>query len=303
LIGILNLGLDNPGAFNEESLEIAGEVANSLAVFIQGTRLHQNSQQYTVELEQRESKLLDYQNQLRSLATELSRVEERERRHIASDLHDRIGQSLAMSKIRLGALRQMAAPTNLTQPIEELQTLIHQAIKDTRSLMFELSPPVLYELGFEASVASLTEQLHQQHDIPIHFEDDGRPKPLGADLRFLLFKAVHELLLNVIKHSQARNARVVIERDGAQLQTVVEDDGVGFHPAEVGLRVSQTGGFGLFSIRERLSYHGGELQIESSPGHGTQVLLKAPLLNNGKPEKETTLSLLSPFLDARPTDP
>ncbi len=111
-----------------------------------------------------EEKIRVYEEQLRSLASELTLLEERERRRIANDLHDHIGQNLALSKIKLGELRASVS-SSLVKPLHEIHGLIEQTIQYTRSLTFELSPPILYELGFEAAVEWLAEQIQEKHGI------------------------------------------------------------------------------------------------------------------------------------------
>ncbi len=227
------------------------------------------------ELKRAEEKLHSYQEQLRSLASQLSLTEERERRRIATELHDHIGQTLALCNIKLGALRELASST-LAVSVDEIRDLIEQAIHYSRSLTFELSPPVLYELGFEAAVEWLGEQILSRQDIRFHFNDDGQPKPMEDEARILLFQAVRELLVNVVKHSQARNSSVYIRRDGNNIQINVEDDGIGFNISKLGSYL-RTGSFGLFSIRERLNHIRGYLNIESESGKGTRVIIVAPL--------------------------
>ena len=226
---------------------------------------------------QAEERIRTYQERLRSLASQLSLTEERERRRIATALHDRVGQTLAICKIKLGALQESASSTDLAEPLNETRELIEEIIRDTRSLTFDLSSPILYELGLEAAVERLAEQIQDQHDILSDVEDDRQPKPLDDDVRVLLFQAVRELLVNVVKHAQARNVKVSMRRDGSDMRITVEDDGVGFYAVPIGSRWSRSEGFGLFSIRERLDYLGGHLEVESESGHGTRATLVAPL--------------------------
>ncbi len=229
------------------------------------------------ERKRAEENLFEYQERLRSLASELSLAEERERRRIATYVHDRLVQDLAFVKMKLGALRQSVSTTDFARPLDEIRTVVERTIQDTRSLIIELSPPILYELGFEAAVEWLTEQTQEQYGIACDFEDDGQPKPLNDDMRVLLFTAVRELLFNVVKHAKAEKAKVSVQREGGNIQVSVEDDGVGFNASEIQSYASASGGFGLFSIRERLKYLGGYLTIESTQGRGTRVILMAPL--------------------------
>ncbi len=227
---------------------------------------------------QAEEKLRVYQKKLRSLASQLSLTEERERRRIAVELHDRIGQSLVFSKMKLKSLRE-SADTELSQKqLDEICDMIDQIIQDTRTLTFDLSSPILYEMGFEAAISDwLTDHIEKQHGIQASFEDDGQPKPLNDDVRILLFKAVRELLINVVKHARARKVKVSTRRNNGHILVTVEDDGVGFSYADSSLHGKEKGGFGLFSIRERLDHLGGKLTIESEPGKGTRITLVTPL--------------------------
>jgi PAS domain S-box-containing protein len=238
------------------------------------------------ERKKAEQKLLVYQQQLRSLASELSLAEERLRRRIATNVHDHIGQTLAISKIKLESLAESTDSPELRKSLDEIRTLIAETIKSSRSLTFELSPPVLYELGFEAVVEWLVRQARQQHSFSIESADDGQAKPLDSNVRVLLFQAVRELLINVAKHAQARNVTVSTRRVNNQIRISVKDDGIGFKISEVNSRDYKTGGFGLFSIKERLGYIGGHLDVESRPGRGTTVTLAAPINRTSNQQKD-----------------
>jgi signal transduction histidine kinase len=173
-------------------------------------------------------------------------TEERERRHIATDLHDHIGQCLAISQIKLKALREKVASSDFAQPFKEIQQLINQAIQYTRSLMFELSPPMLYELGLESAVEWLIEETGKRHGVATSFQDDKFPKPLDDEVRLVLFQGVRELLVNTSKHGQANNMQVSIQKDGHNIRIDVDDDGVGFDTSKTTSYEDKTGGFGLF---------------------------------------------------------
>jgi PAS domain S-box-containing protein len=224
-----------------------------------------------------EEKLMQYQQQLRSLASELSLAEERLRRRIAAELHDNIAQNLAISKIKLESLTGDDKP-ELTKSINEVTGLIAQTIDATRTLTFEISPPVLYELGFETAVGWLVRQTRQRFDLDVKFIDDKKPKPLDIDIRVLLFQAVRELLVNVVKHARAEKAKVSIHRIDGNIQITIEDDGVGFDVSTAGIpNYSTKEGFGLFNIKERLDQIGGNVIIHSGRNKGTQIILTAPV--------------------------
>jgi signal transduction histidine kinase len=146
-----------------------------------------------------------------------------------------------------------------------------------RAVTFDLSSPILHELGFERAAAEwLREQIGERSGMKTEFEDDGQPKPLSDDIRSLLFRDVRELLMNVVKHSHAKKVSLAICRLGSEIHVTVQDDGVGFDSAEAAA-AGRRGGFGLFSIQEGLDSLGGRLHIESAPGRGCKVTLIAPL--------------------------
>ncbi len=225
-----------------------------------------------------EQKLLDYQEQLKAMASKLSLTEERERRRIATELHDRISQSLVISKMTLEQLRKSEASEHIARTLDDVCSLLGQTIENSRLLTFDLSSPILNELGFETAVAEwLAEEIQHKHNIAIEFKDDGNPKPLEEDVRALLFRMVRELLINVVKHSQASKVKVSMGNIDSRIHICVEDNGVGFEPGKVASVGPKTGGFGLFSIRERLEQLGGRFEIKSAPGCGCRVTIAAPL--------------------------
>ena len=222
-----------------------------------------------------ENKLLNYQQELRSLAAQMGQTEERERRRIAEGLHDQVSQTLAVAHLKLETLRVAPSARDRAQLMDQLQAALDQMDTDVRSLTFELSPPMLYALGIEAAIKWFAEQLTRQHGLRVRVEEDGHAKPLHEDTRALLFRCVRELLVNVVKHARAQTAVVRLCREGDRIGIEVADDGCGFAASELGSPGSH-GGFGLFSIRERLHFAGGELRIESQIGHGTRCALSVP---------------------------
>jgi len=238
------------------------------------------------ERKRAEERLVDYQNQLRSLASQLSLTEERERRRIAWALHDHIAQPLVFARIKLGTIQQSGSSSEMVDSLGEICRLLDRTIEDIRSVTFELSYPPLYELGFEAAVEEwLNEQVRDRHGIRTRFVDDGRSKPMEDDIRAVLFQAVRELLVNVVKHAEAKSVTVTICKVAGDIEVTVKDDGVGFDVSHMEARRGSTGGFGLFNIRERLEYVGGRFRVESAPGRGTWTSLTAPLKDPDPSEK------------------
>jgi len=227
-----------------------------------------------------EKELLEHQAKLKSLASQLSLTEELERHRLATDLHDQISQSLVISKIKLDQLRKSSNSDEINRPLEDISNCLGQIVEDTRTLTFDLSYPILYELGFEAAVAEwLTDQIQEKHGIRTEFVNDGNQKRLDDDIRVLLFRNVRELLINVVKHAQANKVKVSIRKVKDNIRVSVEDDGVGFNPVEVASMAAKRAEFGLFSIRERLEQLGGLIEIDSKPGRGSKITMTAPLKN------------------------
>lgn len=226
-----------------------------------------------------------YEEKLRLLTEELVDSEERERRELATELHDQVGQTLALAKIKLGALRE-TAPQERKGAITEIRDLVDQAIRASRNLMLELGATVLHELGLEAALAALAEDMRARHSVLCAFYDDKQPKPLADQTKFALYRAARELIMNIVKHAGARTAEVAIERDEAKIRIRVTDDGNGFDVSPDGFHATNEGGFGLFNIQERLARLGGSLTVRSSPGRGTNAIIEAPLA--GQPGGEST---------------
>jgi signal transduction histidine kinase len=234
-----------------------------------------------------EQQVIAYQERLKALAAELTLAEERERRRIAADLHDRVSQTLALLRIQLAAASRASSDARLVARLGEASESVRSAIQDTRELVFDLSPPLLNEIGLEAAVAEWLEaEIGAKHDLRTEYVDDGREKPLDEDVRAILYRNVRELLTNVVRHAHARQVSVRVERTGAQVVIVVQDDGVGCDPNEMSGTTQRSGGFGLFSIQERMADLGGSLEIVSAPGQGCTATLTAPLHVSGPAERE-----------------
>jgi len=228
-----------------------------------------------------EKQIKDYQRQLKSLASELSLAEERERRRIATGIHDDIAQKLAMAKFSLQTLQASIKDADVSVSLEKQCELMSQIVADARSLTFELGNPVLYQVGLEAAVESyLTERVQNEFGIECKFTSEGPPSNLGEDIKVVLFQAVRELLANVIKHANASTVEVEVSNSEDKLRIVVKDDGVGFDPAKIGPHAMERGGFGLFNIRERLEYFGGNFEIESRPKSGTCVTMTVAVISD-----------------------
>ncbi len=224
-----------------------------------------------------EDALLASREQLQSMGAELSIAEERERQRIAAEFHDLIGQNLALAKIKLDSLLGGPSSSELPVPVREVRELIGEAIRELRSQIFRISPPILHMVGFEAAVESLCDKYQDDCGINVDFIDDCRQKQIGEDLRGTLYTMVRELLLNVAKHANAKKVVVSVKKIEENIEIRVEDDGIGFDPSQVCRPTGKKSCLGLFSIKQRIEYLGGTLSTDSTPGRGTRVTLSVPL--------------------------
>jgi PAS domain S-box-containing protein len=221
--------------------------------------------------------LVKYQSQLRRLASELSDAEERERRRIATALHDVIGQRLVATMMKLGGLREYVVDHPTAQDLmEQAIASLEQTIRDSRQLTFELSPPVLYELGLVPALEWLTEQFEQRDQLHITFEHHGPMQRIPDAAQVVLFRTARELLINVRRHAGVDRATLSLVMDDECVALGVQDEGRGFDVAAKDHRHKAGDGFGLFSIRERIHHMGGRFDLNSRPGEGTQVRVVLP---------------------------
>lgn len=220
-----------------------------------------------------EGRIRDYKDRLEQMAFEAAVAEERERRRIAVGLHDRIGQSLALAQMKLTAVSDHTTAADRTA-IDESIELLAQSVEDTRTLTFELSPPVLYDLGLKEALHWLADDVAKHQGIQVDIHDDALDKPLDETTSALMFRAVRELLANVTKHAKSPFATVSLRRDGDAYEISVRDEGVGFDPDAV----ASQAGFGLISVREQVRRLGGAVTIHSAPERGTHVSIRVPLI-------------------------
>ncbi len=221
---------------------------------------------------------------LRKLASELVMAEERERKRVATVLHDEIAQTLAAVKMRMDVLK--GTPTDQEPTLRDAKKLLAQSIRETRALMNDLGNPLLFDLGLKAACESLAERLMESHPIRIRCSIQDTFKNLSPDVKTILFQLIRELLTNIVKHSKARTADVSVHLENGVLEVRVMDDGVGFDPQTLGAPTAE-GGFGLYSIRERLAAIRGSLRIESDPRNGTVVTATLPTALDATPSAGT----------------
>lgn len=243
----------------------------------------------TSEIEQMNSSLQaeiargeQLQRNLNALTAMLVKTEERERRRIATEVHDEILQNLVYAVMKLGELRSAPVPLAEKQVVEEVQGYVQKTIKELRGLVYELSPPVLYELGLFPAVRWLVRQFQEKYDLAVTYQEEVTADIVEEETSLILYQALRELLNNVIRHAQAQGAGVTLASDGQKLKLIVEDDGRGFNTDQIDWKRENPMGFGLINIRQRLESIEGRLNIESQAERGTRVEIVVPLIRSNR---------------------
>lgn len=214
------------------------------------------------------AELLQTQQKLKVLSAASSEVEERERKRIAEDLHDRIGEILISSSRLINKLKKKSPSPEIDAGLDELDRTIDQFTRGTRSLIFDLVPPVLYDVGLAAAVESLAANFKKQHNISIRVEDALQDFLINPEIAMFLYKAVREFIMNAMKHGGADEMLVSLTCTDHTLAVTVQDNGSGFAPGANSSTLNTDAGFGLFNLKNRAEYYGGGMAIAGSADLG-----------------------------------
>jgi two-component system, chemotaxis family, CheB/CheR fusion protein len=213
---------------------------------------------------------------IRELVMQMAQSEQQERQRLAHVLHDNMQQLLVSAKFPLKTMRSQTQDKSLLSSVHSVEELLDQILVSSRSLISDLSPSILYEAGLDAALPWLGRKMKAEHGLDVLTEINAKIPNDSRGVVAMLFQAVRELLLNVVKHAGVDRARVQLDQlDGHEVRIVVEDQGVGFDPDVAQSDHTKSTGLGLFGQRERLQYIGGSCEIESRPGAGTRVTLSA----------------------------
>ncbi|MCU0788083.1 MAG: PAS domain-containing protein [Verrucomicrobia bacterium] len=233
------------------------------------------------EVVRREDEIRQQHRHLVRLTERMVDLEERERRRISSLIHDTVVQSLSLSNIRLGAVRKALDQPGLEQErtqLEAARELIAEGIAQCRLVMADLTPPLLYEVGLGAALKQFSQRIQRLQGIRVTVEDTAKDPEVPESLRGLLFQAARELVMNACKHAAPSEIRIRLFQTDHAVELRVCDDGSGFDPDLIEQRRRDAaGGFGLFSVRQRLDRHGGTLVVNSSPGTGSELCVRLPV--------------------------
>lgn len=232
-------------------------------------------QQSNEALDFSNAKLLQYREELRELVTKLSLAEEKVRRSISTEIHDNLGYYLVDTLNELKSIEMGLINEKDRERMKVATEKMRHIVDMTRRLTFQISSPILYEVGLGAALKKLGEDIFEHKKIGFSYKGKLSDQGISDDLTVLLFQIARELMINIVKHAEATQATVTLRRSNDKVTIVVEDNGIGFSPEKVKSRI-EGHQFGLFSIRERLSYLGGKIQIYSEEGRGSTISVTAP---------------------------
>jgi signal transduction histidine kinase len=255
------------------------------------TTLQQWNRLLEQQLTERTQELGRSRVDLRSLATALDAAEQRERTHLATELHDYLAQLLVLGRMKIGQLQRLSVPSAGDEMIREIDEVLSQALQYCQTLMAELSPPILHEQGLVAGIRALATQM-KRHELEVRVEINSMDECcLPISCTVLLFRSVRELLINTAKHAAVKQATVRLTCEQGLLQIVVRDES-GFDlaasqgPPPPGTENVLSSKIGLLTIRERMKAMNGRFDLASAPKQGTTATLTLPL----SPRATTILS-------------
>jgi signal transduction histidine kinase len=214
--------------------------------------------------------------QLHRLSARLVRAQEDERRLIARELHDEVGQALTAVKMQL-AMARRSVPDAQARAIDEARTITDAALQSARQISRLLHPPMLEDTGLAATLDWYLKGFSERTGIPVDFVHSGMEERPAAEVETCLFRVVQEATTNIARHAGATSCRVYLQRLPASVALTVEDNGAGFEPGSA--RRRELEGVGLLGIEERVTDARGTFRIESAPGRGTRITVELPALN------------------------
>ncbi len=257
--------------------DVSGQLRDQAALHRLTATLEQQVAEHTRVAEERT-------RELQVLALQLVEAEERERHRIGEFLHDDLQQLLVAARYKLQLLQQDGAVNDTLRPlVRKIDEIIDEAIRKTRWLSHEISPPILHLEGLGRALEWLAGQVEEEHGLAVRFQARQPVVVENGYLRAYLYRAVRELIFNAVKHAGVGEVEVSLDRAGDRLEIVVADRGRGFDPAALQAGGGAAGGLGLAGIGERAGFFGGELRVESAPGRGSRFVLTVPL-SAGPPE-------------------
>lgn len=261
-IGALRILAAGGRRLGPDDLDIAAEIADLLAIAIQNTRLFEQVRAGG--------------ERLASLSRRLISLQENERRHLARELHDEIGQALTAIKINMQAIDQEPLPPASAQRLDESVHIVETLVRQIRSLSLELRPSMLDDLGLVSTLRWYLDRQAQRAGLETQFSAPWIDEP-PAEVATACFRIVQESLTNVMRYAQATLVQVVLDQEGDELTLSIRDNGRGFDVRSARARAAQGGSMGLLGMQERATLLGGHFALASQPGKGSSIYVRFPL--------------------------
>ena len=226
-----------------------------------------------------EEALRESEQRLRFLTSQLLSAQERERKRISMELHDELGQSLAVLKLQIRAIERALGDDQQDLKAECLELLhyLDGVIDDIRRLSRDLSPAILEDLGLQSALKYLINGVSKHYTVSHSFEVEDLDHLFPADAQIIIYRIFQECLTNISKHAGATEVSIAVKENDGLISLVIEDNGAGFDPAQVSARRASGRGLGLAALDERARMLGGTLEIRSQPGFGTRMTCVIPV--------------------------
>jgi PAS domain S-box-containing protein len=280
--------------YNSSLMDEAGNLRSILSLVLDVTErtqaeaaLRENEKQLQALNETLEQKVHEKTAEVRHLASNLIRAEQRERHRISHILHDDLQQRIYVAQMQLNFLRDDLTPANkkLSKRVADIEKQVEDILKITRHLSIDLSPPILRDEGLSHAIDWLAVQMRKRYGIPIDLRADDSFTIPDEELHVLLFNCIRELLFNIVKHAEASLATVALQWAGEGIRIEVSDNGKGFPSTRLGQQENEgvfeedgmPSSFGLPTIRYQLSLFNGQMEIQSEAGKGTRIVLTVPV--------------------------
>jgi len=265
VIGVVTVASGKPAQFTEDQLTLLLLVADRVAPAIERSRLVE-----TVRAGE---------ERLKVLSRRLMMAQEEERRRLAIELHDELGQVLTAVKITLDSTEDSALPASVTARLKAATEGVDQAMQRVRDLALDLRPSVLDDLGLPAALRWYADRFAKNTQVEVHVSIDAVPD-LEPEVETACFRVTQEALTNVARHARARQVWLDLHLLAEGLELRIRDDGIGFDGAAARARATRGGSLGVLGMEERVSLAGGELVLMTRPGGGTEVIVRLPMADN-----------------------
>lgn len=251
------------GPFLAEERELMNSLADSVSSYL--------------DRKQTEAALRQTHERLQALSQRLMHVQEQERRHLARDLHDEIGQALTAVKMNLQTLQRGSDAAQPAPPLSDSLNILDHIMQHVRDLSLDLRPSLLDDLGLVSAVRWYVSRQAERAGWQAQVLAEDSLSHLPPDMAVACYRIVQEAVTNAMRHASARHVRVTLHKDDRQLDIIVRDDGVGFNVMQAHQRAAHGQSLGLLGMEERIRLLEGRLDVRSGPGQGTEIMATIPL--------------------------